>query len=158
MIALLLISQLQVSLPSIETKSATVPGSLAEVLIGAGLLESLNRFKLAPVNSRGELDAAVFAKVATAVRDDRRYAVAYDRSGPRFALIRIPVPVDAANDAKGKPGGGRQRLRRLGEAIRAYGLHPVKRDKYGNAREWSGRGAKAYYLPAHDELRVLYYR
>jgi hypothetical protein len=134
------------------------PQALAEGLVRSKLLETLNALKLAPVDAGGALDPSALRELMTAKRSDRAYVAAFGEKGLRFLLARIPVPVDQAGEAD--RGGSRERLHRLREALDEIGrtvapLSASKKDRYGNAFEWSGRGVRALYLPADDELRVL---
>lgn len=140
----------------------TRDGALAEGLVRTALLETLNRFELAPRDATKALDAAAFREIATLERDGRRYALAFgDAKGGRvlrYLLVRIPVPVDTADPSP-------RRLRRLREALdelerTGFALQPKSKDRYGNTFIWTAGGSKGslrvIYLPESDELRALF--
>lgn len=114
--------------------------------------------RITPIDGTGSLDLSAFKEIMTARRGGRSYAAAFGDKGLRFLLVRIHVPVDGGGD--GVRGGSRERLHRLREALGEIGraiapLQPSGRDRWGNVFEWSGRGVRALYLPADDELRVV---
>jgi hypothetical protein len=144
------------------------PQALCRGLVDTRLLETMNHFRVAPLDGPSGLDPQAFHTILTARIDDRQTTLAFrdakaGSSRPRLeaALVRIPVPVDPERDPD--PGWSRQRLHRLRkvlEELDPYGMQPVDTDRYGNTFAWRGHHpagwtVHAWYLPEQDELRVL---
>ena len=153
---------------SIQILPRDQPQSLSQGLIQEKLLETLNRFALAPVRSKAGLDQDAFAAILLAGQGERRIVLSFETAGAggkslrlRYALVRVPVPVDPAVDPAG--GWSPDRLHRLREALAewtAFQFQVLERDRYGNAFAWKGRQpnggeVRLWYLPEDDELRVL---
>ncbi|NMB77143.1 MAG: hypothetical protein GYA21_18700 [Myxococcales bacterium] len=138
--------------------------ALSRMLLESRLLEVINHFGLAPKCADGRFDPSPFAE-ALRVRhgDFEAWITLPVASSPaaRYALFRIPVPVDAGADAGG--GWSPRRLRRIKDALGALSacnLQPLQKDKRGNAFAWQGRHPlgwrlHAWYVPEEDELRLL---
>ena len=143
-----------------RTWSARAPMAMKRGLIDTGLLEAINHAKATPKGRDGGLDAKALATFGVARRGKRRYAFAGSKGRLRFALVRIPVPVDASKDGRG--GWSPKRLHRLQgvlQELRAWNLRPSERDRYGNRFEWRGKalGGRVWvqYRPEQDEVWVL---
>jgi hypothetical protein len=142
--------------------SGSEPQGLARGLADSRLLETLNTFALAPRGDDGGLDPKAFGSFLQGSRAGRTYLLAFGEGGPlRFALARLPVPVDRSAD--GPDRWARSRLNPLRAALAelgAFALAPLQTDRHGNTFTWKGRarGATiwAWYLPEQDELRVLW--
>jgi hypothetical protein len=92
--------------------------SLAENLVRTHLLETMNRFQLAPLDKKGELDGRPFQLVLRGKRERREYVFTFSEKTLAYVFVRVPVPVDTSRDREGQAGSP-DRLRRLREALRA---------------------------------------
>lgn len=156
-------------------RRASEPQALADGLVRSRLLETINRLGLAPTRSAKDaalgdpgLDRAAFEEVATFVLGGRSWTLTFGRPRGgrrdgsaavlRFALVRVPAPIDGPPSAPGRLHPLRDAL----EALKRSGLalRVQTRDPWGNVTGWTGagpRGGTAYALhqPEEDELRVL---
>ncbi|MCC7386536.1 MAG: hypothetical protein IT384_32150 [Deltaproteobacteria bacterium] len=147
----------------VEWIAADAPQALRRGLIATGLLETLNRFGLAPKDAGGRLDAGAFTVVVRAQRSGRRLTLALSGSKVRAMLLSLAVPVDASADPPGGWSPARLApLRRALDELSPYRLEPLEKDARGNVFAWKGRRGgeevRALYLPERDELRVLVIR
>lgn len=138
--------------------------ALSRMLLESRLLEVINHFGLAPRRADGRFDPAPFAEALWLRRGDFEAWVTLPAAGPpaaRYALFRVPTPVDAGADAGG--GWSPRRLRRLKEALAALSacnLRPLQKDARGNVFAWEGKHPLGWrllvwYVPEEDELRLL---
>lgn len=153
--------------------------ALAEGLVRTRLLELLNAMRLTPLDREsGALDPEAFREIAVLKRKDAFYVLAFgarpeleSAPGPRgnegkesvlrYALARVPVPVDRSRDAGGSFSPGR--LHRLRDALAdleraGHAMKPVSRDRHGNVSSWRADGktpVAALYSPELDELAVV---
>jgi hypothetical protein len=151
-----------ISLESRVEMGAGDKQAFADNLLRTRFLETLNRFKLAPVSKEGELDVRAFVSFVRGKREGREYVLAFSERGLTWMYARIPVGVDASRDQE--PGDASDRLHRLKSALRAianegFAIAAKDRDTFGNVFAWTGRKAstrmEAWYVPELDELRVV---
>ncbi len=146
---------------AVRTLDATTPQAMSEALFERGLLEVLQKFAAVPVTpDSGELSAAAFQRFVLAEHRGQRIVAAFGRSGLRFALTTMSVPIDARADPRGEKGASPNRIgarRRALSALLQSGLRmsSAERDRWGNTFTWRGRGVRAWHVPERDELRVL---
>lgn len=149
---------------TIEDIRAGDDQALSRMLLESRLLEIINRFGLAPRQADGRFDPSPFAEAIGVRRGDFEVWVTLPRAGSsasRYALFRIPVPVDAGADTDG--GWSLQRLRRIKGALAALSacnLRPLHKDVRGNVFAWEGKHPlgwrlHVWYAPEEDELRLL---
>lgn len=132
--------------------------ALSENLVRTHFLETLNRFRLAPVDKQGELDARKFQKLVHGKREGREYVLAFSERELSFLFVRVPVPVDSANEKSDRMRGLREILRAI--AGEGWTIAPKEKDRWGNVFFWTGRGREGaklalWYVPEQDELRIL---
>lgn len=132
--------------------------ALAEHLVRTHFLETMNRFRLAPVDKQGELDARKFQKLVHGKREGREYVLAFSERELSFVFVRIPVPVDSSNEKSDRMRGLREALRAI--AGEGWTIAPKEKDRWGNVFFWTGRGREGaklalWYVPELDELRIL---
>lgn len=147
----------------VEWIAADAPQALRRGLIDTGLLETLNRFGLAPKDVTGRLDAGAFTVVVRAQKSGHHLTLALSGSRVRAMLLSLAVPVDASADPPGGWSPARLTpLRRALDDLSPYRLEPLEKDARGNVFAWKGRRGgdevRALYSPERDELRVLVIR
>lgn len=141
---------LEKAAPNVAWLDARSPQALRLGLIETRLLETLNFFEVTPKSADGAFDAAAFSSIARLETPGRKYVWVVSPEGRvTFIFFRISVPVN------GEPWS-RDRLAALERALDEIGSPaPVKKDPRGNVFQWKRGNLRAWYLPQHDELRVL---
>lgn len=142
-------------------ESVQCPGAMARAFVDSSLLAHLNRWKLTPTTTEGQLDLTEAQWVQYRQgRGFKAVLVWSDGPSPWMFLLEIEVPVDRGSESK--PGSSPRSMaavKALRKDLEQLQFRPRIKDDRGNVFGWFRTSSElamgAQYLPVEDRYVLV---